>query len=190
MTEYAAASARAGDLRHRPWLAALLSFLIPGMGQAYAGRPLLGLVMALPVTLLFRVVVGVAPARSAGFGTNCSRATSSSACSSQRLVLLRGAGSRSRTRGSRPGTGIHGHDRRMAVMVVGRTPRPAVAMHAWLGLVVRPVRHDAHAGLRDGASEITARRRGRRGGGPERARQRAGVRVGRHRADQHPPARD
>ncbi len=39
--------------RHpRPWLAALLSFIFPGLGQAYAGRRVLAAVLALPVALL------------------------------------------------------------------------------------------------------------------------------------------
>ena len=66
MTEHAAVP-ESGDLRHRPWLAALLSFVIPGMGQAYAGRPLLGLVMALPILLLAAVIVGVATGEIGGF---------------------------------------------------------------------------------------------------------------------------
>ena len=42
----------------QPWLAALLSFLVPGLGQAYLGRWLLGIVLIVPFTLV--LVGGVA----------------------------------------------------------------------------------------------------------------------------------
>jgi TM2 domain-containing membrane protein YozV len=35
-----------------PAVAALLSFVFPGLGQVYAGRPLRGLIMAMPMLLL------------------------------------------------------------------------------------------------------------------------------------------
>ena len=41
---------------HRPWLAALLSFVFPGLGQAYAGERGLAVLFALPVVLLVLVV--------------------------------------------------------------------------------------------------------------------------------------
>jgi hypothetical protein len=43
---------------HRPWLAALLSFILPGLGQAYAGRRRLAVFFVAPVAAL--VLVGVA----------------------------------------------------------------------------------------------------------------------------------
>lgn len=46
--------------RKRPWLALLLSFLWPGLGQVYAGRPWLGLTMmaghVLNFVLFFSVI--------------------------------------------------------------------------------------------------------------------------------------
>jgi len=42
----------------RPWLAAILSFLFPGLGQAYAGRWHLAAAFAIPVLLLALVVLG------------------------------------------------------------------------------------------------------------------------------------
>lgn len=41
----------------RPWLAAILSFLLPGLGQAYAGRWRLAAVFAAPVLVLALLVV-------------------------------------------------------------------------------------------------------------------------------------
>jgi LCP family protein required for cell wall assembly len=45
---------------HHPALAALLSFLFPGLGQAYAGHPLLAAVFAAPVLLIVIGAVAVA----------------------------------------------------------------------------------------------------------------------------------
>jgi polyisoprenyl-teichoic acid--peptidoglycan teichoic acid transferase len=45
---------------HHPALAALLSFVFPGLGQAYAGQPLLAGVFAAPVLLIVIGAVGVA----------------------------------------------------------------------------------------------------------------------------------
>lgn len=44
----------------RPWLAALLSFAFPGLGQAYAGRPREALLFAVPGLLLVLAGVGLA----------------------------------------------------------------------------------------------------------------------------------
>ncbi len=47
---------------HRPWLAALLSFIFPGLGQAYAGNTRRALIFGIPVVLLITgvlVLVGV-----------------------------------------------------------------------------------------------------------------------------------
>lgn len=43
----------------RPWLAAVLSFIVPGLGQAYAGRWWLAAVFAVPVLLLALVIGGI-----------------------------------------------------------------------------------------------------------------------------------
>lgn len=40
---------------HRPWLAALLSFIFPGLGQAYARNPRMAAIFAIPVVLLITV---------------------------------------------------------------------------------------------------------------------------------------
>lgn len=43
---------------HRPWLAALLSFVLPGLGQAYAGRRRLAVFFVVPIAVL--VLIGLA----------------------------------------------------------------------------------------------------------------------------------
>ena len=45
---------------HRPWLAAVLSFAFPGLGQAYAGRPREALLFAVPMLVLIAVAAALA----------------------------------------------------------------------------------------------------------------------------------
>ena len=55
----ATSPARIGPRPSRPWLAALLSFLFPGLGQAYAGRSRAALIFAVPALALVAVVAAV-----------------------------------------------------------------------------------------------------------------------------------
>jgi len=135
MTEHAAAP-ESGELRHRPWLAALLSFLIPGMGQAYAGRPILGLVMALPIVLLAAVIVGVATGEIGGFRNQLFASEFLVGVLVLNALVLLWRGIAIAHAGLTPWDRILGHDRRVAVMVVSALLIVTVAMHAWLGLVV------------------------------------------------------
>lgn len=50
--------ARRGVRRFSAALAAALSFVVPGLGQAYAGQPRLGLLFAAPVLILIGMVMG------------------------------------------------------------------------------------------------------------------------------------
>ena len=43
----------------RPWLAALLSFVFPGLGQAYRDRRTAALVFAIPMLVLVFAVIGI-----------------------------------------------------------------------------------------------------------------------------------
>ena len=55
-----AANAAPDQPRHpQPWLAALLSFLFPGLGQAYAGRPIMAAVLGIPVIALIVAVLAL-----------------------------------------------------------------------------------------------------------------------------------
>jgi polyisoprenyl-teichoic acid--peptidoglycan teichoic acid transferase len=135
MTERAAAP-DSGELRHRPWLAALLSFLVPGMGQAYAGRPWLGLVMALPIVLVAAVIIGVATGEIGGFRNRLFASEFLVGVLVINGLVLLWRGIAIAHAGLTPWERIQGHDRRVAVMVVGILLVLAVAMHAWLGAVV------------------------------------------------------
>lgn len=135
MTEESAAP-EAGSLQHRPWLAALLSFLIPGMGQAYAGRPLLGLLLALPIVIVIAAIAAVA--------TGQLGATRNSLFASDFLVAVLAAnglvlawrGVAIAHAGLMPWNAIQGHDRRVAVLVVSALLVLTVGMHAWAGILV------------------------------------------------------
>lgn len=135
MTEHAAAPER-GELRHRPWLAALLSFVIPGMGQAYAGRPVLGLVMALPIALVAAVIIGVVTGEIGGFRNRLFASEFLVGVLVINGLVLLWRGIAIAHAGLTPWERVRGHDRRVAVMVVGILLVLAVAMHAWLGTVV------------------------------------------------------
>ena len=62
--------------RHRsPFVAAFLSFLFPGLGQAYAGFLMRGLALAAPMVLLVALLAGLLATRRPA--TGCSRSSSS-----------------------------------------------------------------------------------------------------------------
>ena len=124
------------DRPHRPWLAALLSFVIPGLGQLYARRTLLALLFALPILVLALVVIGVVSGSLSGLRN--------SLFSSQVLIgvlvvnglVLAWRGIAIAHAGLTPWNRIHGHDRRTSLMVVGTLLFVAFAMHAWFGALV------------------------------------------------------
>lgn len=129
-------AARAATLMHRPWLAAVLSFVIPGMGQAYAGRPLLGLLLALPIVLVIGVFVGLATGEIGGFRNSLFASEFLVAVLVVNGLVLAWRGIAIAHAGLAPWSLIRGHDRRVALLVVGSLLVLAVAMHAWIGVLV------------------------------------------------------
>ena len=154
MTEHAAAP-QSEELRHRPWLAAVLSFVIPGMGQAYAGRRLLGLLMALPILLLAAAIIGVATGEIGGFRNRLFASEFLVGVLVLNGVVLLWRGIAIAHAGLTPWERIQGHDRRVALMVVGALLVVTVAMHAWLGAVV--AQFDTTLGLVFGTQGVTSR---------------------------------
>lgn len=128
----------AGHRPHRPWLAAVLSFVFPGLGQAYAGRPRAAILLALPPVLLGVVAAAAIGGRISGIGNGL--------FSSDFLVgvlainggLLAWRGIAIGHAGLTPWQEITGHDRRTSLMVVAGLLVVTLAMHGWVtGVVVQ-----------------------------------------------------
>jgi LCP family protein required for cell wall assembly len=126
----------AGSRPYRPWLAAVLSFVFPGLGQTYAGRYRAAVLLAIPVLLLG---VGVAAVVSGAIG-----GIRNSLLSNDFLVGVLAANGALMTwrgiaiahAGLTPWPQIHGHDRRTSVMVAAGLLVLTLAMHVWVGGVV------------------------------------------------------
>jgi LCP family protein required for cell wall assembly len=130
------AAPEAGFRPHRPWLAAVLSFLVPGMGQAYAGRPLLGLLIALPILLVAGLVAGIATDQVGGLRNSLFASEFLIGVLAVNGLVLAWRGIAIAHAGLTPWSSIQGHDRRVALMVVGALLVVTVAMHAWVAAVV------------------------------------------------------
>ena len=121
---------------HRPWLAALLSFIFPGLGQAYARRPRSAAIFAIPVVLLITaalVLVGL-------LGEVLRNALLSNSfllgvlglnalLFIWRVLAISDAGL------SRPDV-VHRRERRVAISAVGALLLVTLAMHGWVAVVV------------------------------------------------------
>ena len=130
------AAHEAGPLTHRPWLAAVLSFVIPGLGQAYAGRVLVGLLFALPILLLAGLIAGIATGDLAGLQNRLFASEFLIGVLVINGVVLAWRGIAIAHAGLTPWAAIRGRDRQVAVAVVGVLLAVTVAMHAWIGVVV------------------------------------------------------
>ena len=126
----------AGSLAHRPWLAAVLSFVIPGLGQAYAGRPLLGLLIALPILVLAGLIVGIATEDIGGLRNRLFASEFLVGVLVVNGLVLAWRGIAIAHAGLTPWAAIRGRDRQVAVAVVGVLLVATVAMHAWIGVVI------------------------------------------------------
>lgn len=123
-----------GHPRHRSWLAAFLSFVLPGLGQAYAGRRRLGLLLAAPVVVV--VLAGVALAVGVGAGA-ANDLLSRGFLLGVLIVNVALLGWRAfaiADAGLAADDG--GRERRRAVVAVVMLLALTVGMHAWLGSVV------------------------------------------------------
>src|SRR5688500_16667945 len=125
----------AGPL-HRPWLAALLSFVVPGLGQAYAGHRWLAVLLGVPVIILALAIIGVVTGLIGGLRNSLFSSdflvgvlVVNGVLLAWRLVAIAHAG-------LTPWERIHGHDRRTTMMVVAGLLILTVAMHVWVGAVV------------------------------------------------------
>ena len=128
----------AGPRPHRPWLAAVLSFVFPGLGQAYAGRPRAAIVLALPPIGLGMAAAAALGGRISGIGNGL--------FSSDFLVgvlainggLFAWRGIAIAHAGLTPWPAITGHERRTSLMVVAALLVLTLGMHGWItGVVVQ-----------------------------------------------------
>ncbi len=121
---------------HRPWLAALLSFVVPGLGQAYAGRWRIAAVLAAPIIALAVVVIGTL----SGALTQVREALFDREVLTAILVgngiLLAWRGLAIADAGLTPWARLEGGSRRAAVAVVAGLLLVTVAMHVWVGALV------------------------------------------------------
>jgi len=129
-------AAELGGLTHRPWLAALLSFVFPGLGQAYSGRPWSALLFAAPVVVLVLAVTAVAVGPLVEVRGSLFASEVLIGVLVANGLLLGWRGIAIAHAGLTPWDRIHGHDRRTALMVVGTLIFISFAMHAWVGAVV------------------------------------------------------
>lgn len=122
---------------HRPWLAALLSFIFPGLGQAYASVPVLAVVFAFPVLVLVGLVVLVVTGVTGNLGNSLlsTRFLMGVMVLNVALLLWRcaaiahgGLGVRSRPRDR--------NERRITGGTVAVLVLLTVGMHAWVGMAV------------------------------------------------------
>lgn len=119
----------------RPWLAAVLSFAFPGLGQVYTGRPREALLFAVPVILV--VVAGVALVT--GVGANPNSLLSPPFLTAVMLVngaLLLWRLAAIVHAGLTPAGQVTGRQRPVALTTVVGLLVVSVAMHAWVGVVV------------------------------------------------------
>ncbi|MBA2264915.1 MAG: hypothetical protein H0W17_00860, partial [Chloroflexi bacterium] len=123
--------------RHlRPWLAALLSFLFPGLGQAYAGRRVMAAMLAVPVMML--IVAALALLN--GFGGSLRNIVLSSgflvAVIVANIALFGWRTFAIAQAGLWSAPGANQRERRIGVASVVVLVVLTIAMHAWVGILV------------------------------------------------------
>ena len=126
----------AGSRPHRPWLAALLSFIVPGLGQAYAGRWWLAALLGVPTLLLVLAIAGVVTGVVGGLRNSLFASDFLAGVLIVNIGLLAWRAIAIAHAGLTPWARIHGHDRRTTLMVVAALLVITLAMHAWVGGVV------------------------------------------------------
>ncbi|HEY6608006.1 MAG TPA: LCP family protein [Candidatus Limnocylindria bacterium] len=120
----------------RPWLAALLSFVVPGLGQAYEGRWRLALTLAIPIVALALVVIGA----TSGLLTGVRSALFAPQVLAGILVIngivLLWRGFAIADAGLAPWNVLSGQERRVALLSVSGLMVVTLAMHLWVGGVI------------------------------------------------------
>ena len=120
----------------RPWLAALLSFVFPGLGQAYASRWRPAVLFAVPVLLLAALTIAVVGGIAGDLGNSLLSTGFLTAVLVLNGALLFWRAAAIAHAGLTPRRELAGSRRRSALMAVGALLIATVAMHAWVGVVV------------------------------------------------------
>ncbi|MGI8830735.1 MAG: LCP family protein [Candidatus Limnocylindria bacterium] len=121
---------------HRPWLAALLSFVFPGLGQAYASRWRPAVLFALPVLVLALLAVAVLTGIAGDLGNSLLSTGFLTAVLVLNVVLLLWRAAAIVHAGLTPRFGIWRAHRRTAGIAVAALLIATVGMHVWVGVVV------------------------------------------------------
>ncbi len=120
---------------HRPWLAAVLSFAFPGLGQAYAGRPRDAVLFAVPVLLLIAAAAAVASGVAGDRNDVLSPAFLTAILVVNGMLLAWRIAAIAHA-GLTPWDGVFSHERRIEALTVAMLLVVSVGMHAWIGAVV------------------------------------------------------
>lgn len=132
-----ASPVRSAGLRpHRAWLAALLSFIFPGLGQAYAGRLGMALLLALPVLLLGMAVSVVLTGAIGGLRNSVLSNDFLVGVLVANGVLVAWRGVAILDAGLHRWSALRRPERRAALLAVAGLVVLTIGMHAWLGGVV------------------------------------------------------
>jgi LCP family protein required for cell wall assembly len=122
--------------RHRPWLAALLSFILPGLGQAYAGRARPAVLFAVPVLLLGSFAALVLTGAVGGLRNTLLSSDVLAGVLVANVLLFVWRAISVWHAGLTPGDVAHADRRRVALATVIILLVITAAMHAWVGVVV------------------------------------------------------
>ncbi len=121
---------------HHRWLAALFSFVLPGLGQAYAGRWRIAAILAVPVVAVAAVVAGtLTGALTQVRGALFSREVLVAVLAGNG-ILLAWRGLAIADAGLTPWATLDERNRRPTVFVVAALVALAIAMHVWVAAVV------------------------------------------------------
>lgn len=120
----------------RPWLAALLSFLLPGLGQAYAGHRRLAVVFVVPVLLIAVGVIVVLNDPDIGLSNSLLSSGALVAAMVANAAIFAWRGIAVAEAGLAVDDATPPRERRTGLLAVAVLLLATAGMHAWIGVVV------------------------------------------------------
>lgn len=121
---------------HRPWLAALLSFIFPGLGQAYARKPRTAAIFAIPVVLAITVALALFGVLGGARFNGLLSSRFLFAVLGTNLLFFAWRAISIVDAGIGGAHSLPGRDRRLAITAVATLVLVTGAMHGWVGVVV------------------------------------------------------